>query len=163
KMAPLPNSGEADETRLTASMLTEAGVAMGTVAYMSPEQARGEELDARSDLFSFGVMLYEMVTGLRPFQGSTTALQFDAILNRDPTPVRTLRPDVPRRVEEIVEAALRKDRRVRLQSADEVLKMLTATKQVPENSSQRERKLRRMPLVAAAVVIMVVFSALVYW
>ncbi len=90
------------DTEATAEMLTEPGSAMGTIAYMSPEQARGQTVDARSDLWSLGVVLYEMVTGSRPFEGPTTAIIFDALLNKTPQSVRVRNPKVPAELERII-------------------------------------------------------------
>jgi eukaryotic-like serine/threonine-protein kinase len=106
--------------RVDRELLTNPGSVVGTMAYMSPEQARGEELDARSDLFSFGAVLYEMASGRMAFPGNTAAIIYEVILNRAPIPLSRLKPELLPKLEEIVNMALEKDRNLRYQNAVDI-------------------------------------------
>ena len=130
---------EQSETLVSAE-LTSPGSAVGTVSYMSPEQARGQLVDARTDLFSTGTVLYQMATGTLPFQGDTSALVFEAILNRDPRPAGELNPLLPAEFVRILEKTLEKDRNLRCQTATELKTDLSRLKRDLESSARRTRE-----------------------
>ncbi len=160
-----PKSTPTGETQATitgtqAQHLTSPGAAVGTVAYMSPEQVRGKDVDARSDLFSFGVVLYEMATGSLPFRGDTSGTIFAAILNRPPTAPVRLNPDVSDGLERIINKALEKDRDIRYQHASDLRADLKRLRRDAESGSKapafeaRPRK-RRWPLLWVALAVVV--------
>src|SRR6202167_3669023 len=161
-------------TRSVEPLQSAAGSVAGTVTYMSPEQVRGEPLDARSDLFSFGAVLYEMSTGKAPFPGETTGVIFDAILNRAPVTPSRLNPQVLPKFEEIIHKALEKDRELRYQSAGEMRTDLRRLKRDSESGNTapmmgsptaekaRNRKIASFSIVAITVVLAAVGGG-IWW
>jgi serine/threonine protein kinase/tetratricopeptide (TPR) repeat protein len=157
----------------SAEQVTSPGTAVGTIAYMSPEQVRAKELDARTDLFSFGAVLYEMTTGTLPFRGESSGMIFDAILNRAPVAAVRLNPDLPPKLEDIIIKCLEKDRNLRYQHASEIRADLQRLKR--DTTSERVEKpykgvpgttrfVRRSKQVAwAGVVIVVSLIAVLFW
>src|SRR5215470_3649855 len=163
KVAPkLQAAGSASAPTIESEeQLTSPGSALGTVAYMSPEQVKGKELDARTDLFSFGAVLYEMCTGTVPFRGDTSGVMFESILNRTPTPAIRLNPDIPTKLEEITSKVLEKDRDVRYQHASDIKADLKRLKRdtesgktaVTQASPDKSLKRRRLWLVITACIV----------
>jgi serine/threonine protein kinase/Tfp pilus assembly protein PilF len=155
---PLPIDGEHKDPRLTSS-----GSAIGTVSYMSPEQARGEELDTRTDLFSFGVVLYEMATGQQAFSGSTTAVVFRSLLAEQPKPPMELNPALPHNLEQIICKALEKDRTARYQSASEILADLKALEEGQGIAARRKKEPRRLLWQVAGLICVVLLAGFYFY
>jgi eukaryotic-like serine/threonine-protein kinase len=154
---------EPDSTMTLKAQLTSAGAALGTVAYMSPEQARGSQLDARTDIFSFGVVLYEMATGQQPFIGPTPASTFDAILHRDPIPITTKNAALPPELNGIIWRAIEKKREQRYQNMSDVLAALKALGQDTSGPISIARRVRKPRVALPALAVLVVLGLLVGW
>jgi eukaryotic-like serine/threonine-protein kinase len=175
KLATKPLDASAMSASTVGLDLTSPGAAIGTVAYMSPEQAKGQELDGRTDLFSFGAVLYEMATGRVPFRGNTSALTFKGILDEVQTPAARLNPDVPHGLEDIINKALEKDRNLRYQHASDMRSDLMRLKRKSEPGRAGASELiaspvhlkpwwrRKWTVVAGMVVLAAILTLAVWW
>ncbi len=174
KFSPVAEGGVSTMPTATEDfVLTSAGATMGTIAYMSPEQARGEELDARTDLFSFGVVVYEMATGRMAFPGNSAAVIYDAILNRTPAPASQINQALPPKLHEIIAKALEKDRKLRYQNAADIRTDLQRLKRDTESgviaaktprSPVRRLRRRAAGLIALAAVLLILgLGAVALW
>ncbi len=163
---PVPQGAETDVS--AGPNLSWTGRAMGTAAYMSPEQVRGEKLDSRTDLFSFGLLLYEMATGRQAFEGETAANLYTAILDREPVAARSLSPELPLLLEQIIQRALQKDRELRYQTASDIRAGLEAlAARLPTDSGKARASARHkaaaVPLATAVVTLLVIAPAALWF
>jgi eukaryotic-like serine/threonine-protein kinase len=154
---------EPDSTMTLEAHLTSAGAALGTVAYMSPEQARGSQLNAGTDIFSFGVVLYEMATGQQPFMGPTPASTFDAILHRDPIPITKQNAALPPELNGIIWRAIEKKREQRYQSMSHMLAALKALRQDTSGPISIARRVRKPRVALPALAVLAFLGLLVGW